>query len=42
VICMNVMATQRVQIQEGVTTVAVITVLVATDLFVKVKYSCLF
>jgi hypothetical protein len=42
VTCMNVMATQHVQIQEEVTTVPVITVSVAMDLFVKVKYSCLF
>jgi hypothetical protein len=39
---MNVMATQHVIIQEEVTTVAVITVSVATDMIVKVKYSCLF
>ena len=41
-LCMNVMETQRVIIQEEVTTVAVITVSVAMDMIVKVKYSCLF
>ena len=34
---MNVMATQRVQIQEEVTTVPVMRASVATDLNVKVK-----
>jgi hypothetical protein len=39
---MNVMATQHVIIQEEVTTVPVITVSVATDLIVKVKYTVVF
>ncbi|CAB4010500.1 Hypothetical predicted protein [Paramuricea clavata] len=40
--CMNVMAMQHVPIQEEVTTAPVMTVSVAMDLIVKVKYSCLF